>query len=147
MNYNVRDQEGLALVDTFKKFSHYIRGSKFTCICNTDHESLKYLNNGKPLEGRLGRWQEYLNGYDYSIVPIKGPTNLIADGISRSITLHTAKAAIVVASRVCGKGLIIGKMGDIHRSICALFLKKGSMISQLVCTRARHATNLSVKAL
>ena len=96
MNYNVRDQEGLALVDTFKKFSHYIRGSKFTCICNTDHESLKYLNNGKPLEGRLGRWQEYLNGYDYSIVPIKGPTNLIADGISRSITLHTAKAAIVV---------------------------------------------------
>ena len=96
MNYNVRDQEGLALVDTFKKFSHYIRGSRFTCICNTDHESLKYLNNGKPLEGRLGRWQEYLNGYDYSIIPIKGPKNLIADGISRSITLHTAKAAIVV---------------------------------------------------
>ena len=96
MNYNVRDQEGLALVDTFKKFSHYIRGGRFTCICNTDHESLKYLNNGKPLEGRLGRWQEYLNGYDFSIVPIKGPKNLIADGISRSITLHTAKAAIVV---------------------------------------------------
>ena len=96
MNYNVRDQEGLALVDTFKKFSHYLRGSRFTCVCNTDHESLKYLNNDKPLEGRLGRWQEYLNGYDYSIIPIKGPKNLIADGISRSITLHTAKTAIVV---------------------------------------------------
>ena len=38
MNYNVRDQEGLALVDTFKKFSHYLRGSRFTCVCNIDHE-------------------------------------------------------------------------------------------------------------
>ena len=32
-----------------------------------------------------------LNGYDYTSVPIKGPTNLIADGISRSITVHTAQ--------------------------------------------------------
>ena len=96
INYPVRDQEGLALVDCFKKFTHYLRGAKFTVVCNTDHESLKYLNNAKPLEGRLGRWQEYLNGYDYTIVPIKGPKNLVADGISRSITLHTARGAIVV---------------------------------------------------
>ena len=96
INYPVRDQEGLALVDCFRKFSHYLRGSRFTVICNTDHESLKYMGNSKPLEGRLGRWQEYLNGYDYVIIPIKGPKNLIADGISRSITVHTAKSTFEI---------------------------------------------------
>ena len=28
-----------------------------------------------------------LNGFDFKVVPIKGPTNLIADGVSRSITM------------------------------------------------------------
>ena len=39
---------------------------------------------------------KYLNGFDFTIVPIKGPTNLIADGVSRSITLHTAKSTHVI---------------------------------------------------
>ena len=37
MNYDVRNQEGLALVDTFKKFEHYLLGSKFTVLMRTDH--------------------------------------------------------------------------------------------------------------
>ena len=55
MNYSVRDQEGLAIVDTFRKFQHYLLGSRFSVIIRTDHSSLTTLTNGKPLTGRLGR--------------------------------------------------------------------------------------------
>ena len=100
MNYPVRDQEGLALVDGFKKFNYYLRGARSTVLCHTDHESLKYLSNAQPLVGRLGRWQEYLSGYDFKIVPIKGVKNLIADGVSRSITLHTAKHSAIIDTQI-----------------------------------------------
>ena len=89
MNYTVREQECLAMVDSFKKFEHYLRGSEFTVVMHTDHSSLTFLSNGSPLTGRLGRWREYLEGFDYKVVYIKGSHNVMGDALSRSLTLHT----------------------------------------------------------
>ena len=89
-NYPVREKEMLALVDTFKKFSGYLVGSNFTVVCQTDHRSLECLHNGRTLQGRLARWREFLDSYDYDIQYIEGTDNLIGDGVSRSITAATA---------------------------------------------------------
>ena len=53
-------------------------------------------NNGAPLKGRLGRWREYLEGFDYQVLGIKGTDNVLGDAVSRSITLHTAQHSVVL---------------------------------------------------
>ena len=137
--YPVRDQEGLALVDCFKKFTHYLRGAQFTVICKTDHQSLKYLNNGKPLEGRLGRWQEYLNGYDYEIIPIQGVKNLVADGISRSITMHTAKNTVVINTPASA---IERLTNSTHVTLGAMFVVHDTRMEHLDYRRCKHFANI-----
>ena len=100
MNYTVREQECLAMVDSFKKFEHYLRGSEFTVVMHTDHSSLTFLSNGSPLTGRLGRWREYLEGFDYQVVYIKGSHNVLGDALSRSLTLHTTQTTTTFNSPI-----------------------------------------------
>ena len=126
MNYDVRNQEGLAMVDTFKKFEHYLLGSKFTIILRTDHTSLTNLSNGAPLKGRLGRWREYLGGFDYQIIAIKGTKNLWGDGLSRSITMHTAQNAEVINAPIekveaITDGSYVTRVGAMHLATDARF--------------------------
>ena len=135
MNYPVRDQEGLALVDGFKKFNYYLRGAKCTVLCHTDHESLKYLSNAQPLTGRLGRWQEYLSGYDFKIVPIKGVKNLVADGISRSITLHTAKHTAVIDTQI---EAVEKYTSGTYYDMGAMFVINDSRMDGLDYSKCRH---------
>ena len=87
-NYPVREQECLAIHDSFKKFEYLLRGAKFEVIIETDHSSLRQVQLGGDIQSnkRLSRWAEYLGGYAYNITWIPGSKNLIGDGISRSIT-------------------------------------------------------------
>jgi hypothetical protein len=88
VNYSVREQEGLAIYDCFRKFEYLLLGSPFEVIMETDHSSLKQIELGASLQSskRLIRWAEYMGGFAYKIVWIPGKTNLIGDGISRSLS-------------------------------------------------------------
>jgi hypothetical protein len=98
VNYSVREQECLAVHDCFKKFEYLLLGSPFEVIMHTDHSSLKQVELGGTLQTskRLARWAEYFGGFAYQVVWIPGDTNLIGDGISRSLT--ATKGTVPVTS-------------------------------------------------
>ena len=73
-----------------KKYEYLLVGSPFTIIIRTDHSTLKQVQLGGELKNkRLARWQEFFGGFDYKIEWIPGVTNLIGDGISRSLMTRT----------------------------------------------------------
>ncbi len=52
-------------------------------VVYTDHHPLKYLETQDFLSPRQVRWLERLASFDFDIVPIKGKSNQVADGLSR----------------------------------------------------------------
>ena len=100
-NYPTREQELLAIIDSLRAWRHYLLGIKFTI--HTDHATLRYLQTQPHLSGRLVRWAEYLQEYDFTVAHVKGTENVIADALSRrsdySATLRPDLAAqLTVAS-------------------------------------------------
>lgn len=60
-----------------------MEGSKFCII--TDHYSLKWLDNLKNPQGRLGRWALKMQQYDFEIILRKGKEHILPDALSRSV--------------------------------------------------------------
>ena len=82
LNYITHEKELLALVYFLEKHGHYLRGIKFTC--NTDHESLKYLQVQEKLSRRQARWIFLLQEFEAIISYLPGPFNTIADFLTRN---------------------------------------------------------------
>ena len=61
MNYSTPDKELLAIVQTMKKFQHYLRGTKFPVIMKSDHRNLRTFMTTKELNARQARWAEELS--------------------------------------------------------------------------------------
>ena len=80
-NYAAHDLELLEIFDTIRAWRYYLHGRKFTVF--TDHHPLKFLETQEYLSPRQVRWLERLAQYDFTIVPIKGKRNVVADGFSR----------------------------------------------------------------
>ena len=80
-NYAAHDLELLGIVDTIRSWRCYLHGCKFTI--HTDHHPLKYLETQEYLSPRQVRWLERLAQFEFKIVPIKGKSNTVADGLSR----------------------------------------------------------------
>ena len=83
MNYSTADKELLAIVQTLKKFQHYLRGTKYPVIIKSDHKNLKTFMTTKELNARQARWAEELSSYDFVIEHVKGKENTLADALSR----------------------------------------------------------------
>lgn len=82
-NYTVTEKEALAVVAAVKKWRHYLHGSPATTVV-TDHQALKYLQNLKNPQGRLGRWclaLQDIMGLQFQYC--KGADNLVPDALSR----------------------------------------------------------------
>lgn len=82
MNYEVGDQEMLAIVECFKEWRHYLEGSAHQIVVKTDHANLVKFMSTKELSRRQVRWAEYLARYDFVIVFRAGSQNP-ADAPSR----------------------------------------------------------------
>ena len=80
-NWSIYEQETLALVESLKKFRHYVEGNKVNLF--TDHKPLIYLNNQPKLTAKQARWVSYLNLFNYTITYREGSSNKVADGLSR----------------------------------------------------------------
>ena len=80
-NYSVTEKECLAIVDGIKTFHTYLHGRQF--IVRTDHKALVWLYKTKNQFSKLLRWSILLQEYQFLIVYGKGPSNTLADALSR----------------------------------------------------------------
>ena len=70
-NYDVREQEFMALLRACLHWRHYLHGTQpFTLL--TDHDSLKYHKSMPNLSGRLARWVEKMAEFDYQLAAHPG---------------------------------------------------------------------------
>jgi hypothetical protein len=83
LNYPIYDKEFLTIVNCFKEFRHYLRGSKHPVKVFTDHKNIAYFATTQELNRRQLRYAEYLCEFDFTIAHCKGTDNGRADAISR----------------------------------------------------------------
>jgi RNase H-like domain found in reverse transcriptase len=76
--YSTVDKEMLAIVQTFKKFPHHLRGTKYPVVVKMDHQNLASFTTNKQLNDR---WAEELAAYNFVIEHIPGKQNIVADTI------------------------------------------------------------------
>ena len=91
-NYDVREQEFLALFKACLHWRHYLHGVQpFTLL--TDHASLIYHKSMPNLTGRLARWMETMAQFHYELKHIPGKDNVVADALSRRSDLEALNVA------------------------------------------------------
>ena len=82
MGYPTYDKELYALVQSIKKWKHYLMGKE--TIIHTDHQPLQYLKSQTKLQqSRHFRWMGFLQQFHLFIKYKKGINNRVADMLSR----------------------------------------------------------------
>lgn len=79
--YHSNELEALAVVWALKKWRTFLLGKQF--FLRTDNRCVTYLNTCRLLSPRISRWALSLQEYDFVIQYIPGPTNVVADALSR----------------------------------------------------------------
>ena len=81
-NYEVYDQELLAIRQCFAVWRHYLVGANHKVITYSDHRNLKWFMTTRELNRRQARWATFFADYNFEI--IHKPGNLCKpDGLSR----------------------------------------------------------------
>jgi hypothetical protein len=81
-NYPTYDKELYALVQSVKKWKHYLLGKEI--IIHTDHQPLQYLQEQTKLQqSRHYRWMGFLQQFHLVIKYKKGTSSEVADMLSR----------------------------------------------------------------
>jgi hypothetical protein len=83
LRYSTPDKELLAIVQMFRKFPHYLKGTKFPVVVKSDHKNLRTFTTKKKLLGRQVGWMEELSDANFVIEHIRGKENVVADALSR----------------------------------------------------------------
>ena len=79
--YGIMEKECLAIVWAVSKLGKYLLGKEF--VIETDHKPLSFLEKNRSSSPRLSRWALSLQNYTFSVGHISGPTNALADILSR----------------------------------------------------------------
>ena len=80
-NWSVTERELGAVVYAVTKFRHYLLGKPVQL--KTDHEAIKFLQRSKTPSGRLYRWMEKLQEYEFEVEHVPGKTIPHVDALSR----------------------------------------------------------------
>ena len=72
INYDMHDKELLVIIESFKKWWHYLEGVAILVVVYTDHKNLTYFSETKTLSWRLARWSEFLSQFNLSIKFLPG---------------------------------------------------------------------------
>jgi hypothetical protein len=67
INYEIHDEEFLAIIDDFEEWYHLFEGAQHTIIMYTDHKNLKYFMSAQVLNHRQARWSMSLSRFDFVI--------------------------------------------------------------------------------
>jgi len=81
-NYDIYEREFLGVVKALEHWHPYLIWTKQLFIIEMDHENLTYWKAPRKLTGRMARWHEKLQDYNFKIVHISGKTNTPADALS-----------------------------------------------------------------
>ena len=74
----------LAIIHMLGEWRTYLQGRQpFVIRIRTDHNSLQYFMTQQSLSARQSRWLDKLADFDFKIEYIKGPSNTVADALSR----------------------------------------------------------------
>ncbi len=92
-NYPTHEQEQLAIILALREWRHYLDGSRFRIVVQTDHAPLKHLDTQPNLSKRQIRWMQHMAEFDYEIEYTPGKGNVVADALSRRAD-HGAEAAV-----------------------------------------------------
>jgi hypothetical protein len=72
------EKECYAFYSALRHWEHLLKDIKFTVL--TDHQNLRYLNTNTP---KVVRWKLAVQEYDFTLQHIPGPSNVVADSLSR----------------------------------------------------------------
>jgi len=88
-NWSATTKEAFALALAVRHWHVYLAGTRF--ILNFDHNPLTFLRSQKDSCGKIGRWVNELEEFDYVVQYIPGKDNLKADALSRNKTATQAQ--------------------------------------------------------
>ena len=74
-NYDIHDHEMLTIVECFKHWRHYLKGSKYPVRVRSDHKNMEIFMSTKIPNHRQVHWAEFLSGYNFVLDHISGPKN------------------------------------------------------------------------
>jgi hypothetical protein len=83
INYDIYDKELLAIIDSIKKFRHYLIGVPTEFIIYTDHNNLVKFESSQQLNRRQFRWSQMLSEYNFCVVHRPGKLSEKPDALSR----------------------------------------------------------------
>lgn len=81
-NYNVGNQDLLAMKATMEKWRHWLEEAKRKFTVITDHKNLEYIRSAKRPNPRQTRWALFFTQFDISVTYIPGTRNTKTDALS-----------------------------------------------------------------
>ena len=137
--YPVHEQELLAIINSLSNWRHYLSGRKFTV--KTDHKSLQYFKTQPMLSGRQSRWKDMIANFDFDIEYIEGPTNAVADGLSRRPDHQHSSALLptgdTIATIKSGPGRTRCTQSSSELLLCSIFKAASTSLNHV---RAESST-------
>lgn len=89
-NYEIYDQELLAIVRALESWRHYFHGGKEPLRILTDHKNLTYYWSPRRLNRRQAQWHLFLSQFDYKLHHCPGSQMVQSDAMTRNTPTHTA---------------------------------------------------------
>lgn len=109
-NYAANEKEMLAIIWALDNLRNYLYGARKIKIL-TDHQPLTFTLSNRNNNAKLKRWKARLEEYNYELIYKPGPTNKVADALSRleleantlstNGTIHSAEEDSTDVVRYC----------------------------------------------
>jgi hypothetical protein len=119
INYPTYDKELYALVQSVKKWKHYLLGKE--TIIHTDHQPLQYLQSQSKLQqARHFRWMGFLQQFHLVIKYKKGVFNKVADMLSRPIVSASVilKQSPIMHESYVEQYALDADFKDVYETLC-----------------------------
>ena len=81
-NYDIYDQELLAVIHALDHWRHYLQGTHHPVTLLTDHKNLTYFHQPQKLSRQQARWMMFLQDFDLHFVHIPGSAMGPTDDLS-----------------------------------------------------------------
>lgn len=104
-NYDVGNQELLAVKVALEEWRHWLEGSQHPFIVWTDHKNLEYIRKAKRLNPRRARWVLFFNRFTFSLSYRLRSQNVKPDAFSR---LYDPEPAAIEPEAILPPSCVVG---------------------------------------